>query len=274
MRLPVGRELVGCAAIAGVVLIAGGKPPHPPAPVGETTEVDVWNISTGKFSEASLSVERKKVEAVAVDSKVLLSGGEIGHHPPSIATSHRSRSAGYSATVDIYDSATGKMRRPAELALARQYFGVASADGKAFFGGGFANDPSLKGGGNLDLHAKRTEEHRPLAGYRSNLVDVYNSVTENWSTTQLSTNRSNLAATSVMDRWVLFGGGTRQEARPDICGSLERSAVVDIYDTKLGTWSHECLQAGRTTMNAASIGLTAVFFGGPNDPVDLFTFAE
>jgi hypothetical protein len=31
---------------------------------------------------------------------------------------------------------------------------------------------------------------------------------------------------------------------------------------------------GRTTMNAASAGSTAVFFGGPADPsVDLFTFA-
>jgi hypothetical protein len=35
LSLPVGRELVGCAAVGGLVLFAGGKPPHPPAPMGE-----------------------------------------------------------------------------------------------------------------------------------------------------------------------------------------------------------------------------------------------
>jgi hypothetical protein len=35
LSLPVGRELVGCASIGGLVLFAGGKPPHPPAPMGE-----------------------------------------------------------------------------------------------------------------------------------------------------------------------------------------------------------------------------------------------
>ena len=75
----------------------------------------------------------------------------------------------------------------------------------------------------------------PLAGFRSSLVDIFDSATQQWSTAHLSTNRSNLAATSVMDRWVLFGGGTRIPApAPDVCGSMERSAVVDIHDTVTG----------------------------------------
>ena len=40
LSLPVGRELVGCAAVGDVVLFAGGKPPHPPAPIGETKVSD------------------------------------------------------------------------------------------------------------------------------------------------------------------------------------------------------------------------------------------
>jgi hypothetical protein len=66
IQLPVGRELVGCAAVGDVVLIAGGKPPHPPAPIGETKEIDIWHKDSGEFSGAKLSVERKKVEAVTV----------------------------------------------------------------------------------------------------------------------------------------------------------------------------------------------------------------
>lgn len=90
---------------------------------------------------------------------VLMSGGEIGHHPPTPAPApdtaestqliapmqgDKLRVEGYSSSVDIYDSKTGTMvSPPAELSLARQYFGVAAAGGKAFFGGGFANDPSV-----------------------------------------------------------------------------------------------------------------------------------
>ena len=81
--------------------------------------------------------------------------------------------------------------------------------------------------------------------------------------------------TSVANRWVVFAGGTRQVAAPDLCGGMERSAVVDIYDTQTSTWSTDCLAGGgRTAMASSSFGNTAVFFGGPGDPVDLFTFAE
>ena len=79
---------MGCAAVGNVVLIAGGKPPHPPAPIGETKEIDIFHTDTNAFSGAKLSVERKKVEAVTVGTKVLLSGGEIGHHPPSPSLSY------------------------------------------------------------------------------------------------------------------------------------------------------------------------------------------
>ena len=185
------------------------------------------------WSAAQLSVERKKVEAVAVGPKILMSGGEIGHRPPASPPLGNMHAQGYASTVDIYDSSTGTMvAPPAQLSLARQYFGVASAGGKAFFGGGFANDPT---GAATSMH--------PDAGFRSNLVDIYDSTTEKWSTAHLSTNRSNLAATSVLDRWVLFGGGTRIPApQPDVCGSTERSAVVDIYDTKTEEWSVQCLK--------------------------------
>lgn len=64
------------------------------------------------------SVERKKVEAVTVGTKILMSGGEIGHHPPSSPPGPRAgagagaaagstiRAQGYASTVDIYDSGT------------------------------------------------------------------------------------------------------------------------------------------------------------------------
>jgi hypothetical protein len=183
---------------------------------------------------------------MAVGTEILMAGGEIGHHDPS--------ANGYSSSVDILDLTTGEMR-VANLSLARQYFAIAAAGGKAFFAGGFAN---------YDSEAN--------SGYRSNVVDIYDSKTKSWSVAQLSTNRSNLAGTAVLDRWVLFGGGTMQVPEPDICNTTGRSAVVDIYDTFRDEWSTSCLSTGRTTTSISvgpSFGATAVFFG---DTLDLFTF--
>ena len=49
-QLPTGRELLGCASAGNVTVFAGGKPPHPPAPFGETDEVDVWHHDTQTWS--------------------------------------------------------------------------------------------------------------------------------------------------------------------------------------------------------------------------------
>merc|ERR1719329_896573 len=246
LELPLGRELLGCASALDVTVFAGGKPPHPPAPYGETDEVDIWNHTTDEWSTKRLSVERKKVEAMAVGTEILMAGGEIGHHDPS--------ANGYSSSVDILDLATGEMRVE-NLSLARQYFAIAAAGGKAFFAGGFANFGS-------DANA----------GYRSNVVDVYDSKTKAWSVMRLAQNRSNFVGTAVLDRWVLFAGGTMQQAEPDLCNATGRSAVVDIYDTLRDEWSTSCLSEGRTTTSISvgpSFGSTAVFFG---DTIDLFTF--
>ena len=47
-------------------MFAGGKPPHPPAPTGETTEIDVWHMDSDTWHTKQLSVERKKVEALTL----------------------------------------------------------------------------------------------------------------------------------------------------------------------------------------------------------------
>ena len=77
-------------------------------------------------------------------------------------------------------------------------------------------------------------------------------------------------------RWVVFAGGTRQVPEPDLCNTTERSAVVDIYDTKLRQWSTDCLSVGRTALAATSFGNTAALltFDPASSPIDLFTFAD
>eukprot|EP01045_Picozoa_sp_COSAG04_P029849 COSAG04_NODE_5010_length_1783_cov_1.226247_2_plen_421_part_00 len=107
LQLPVGRELLGCATAANVSIFAGGKPPHcagaacPPgvSPIGETKEIDVWEHTTDRWlPRMSLSVPRKKVEALAVGRYILMAGGEIGRHPP-VTGEVDARAASYSSTV-------------------------------------------------------------------------------------------------------------------------------------------------------------------------------
>jgi hypothetical protein len=47
-----------------------------------------------------------------------------------------------------------------------------------------------------------------IAGYDSNVVDLYNSATLAWTTAQLSVARSNLAATSFGNMAIFAGGFT------------------------------------------------------------------
>ena len=111
-----------------------------------------------------------------------MAGGEIGHHPPAPAPKAENdlhkNVGGYSSSVDILNWKTMEWRVDS-LALARQYFGHAAANGFAFFAGGFANDPPTSSGA-------------LGAGYRSSLVDIYHAATKTWSTAHLSVNRSNL----------------------------------------------------------------------------------
>jgi hypothetical protein len=142
LHLPVGRELLGCAwsAQAKVAIFSGGKPPHPPAPRGETTEIDLWHVDTGVWETKQLSVPRKKVEAVALGELVLMAGGEIGHHPPpppspaaaGVGGGRPPRVGGYSSSVDVLNTSSGVMSS-ASLSLARQYFGVAAAGARGIF---------------------------------------------------------------------------------------------------------------------------------------------
>ena len=130
---------------------------------------------TREFSFSKLSVPRKKPEAVTAGSKILISGGELKKLDASDML------GGYSSTVDILDVSNMKWTT-ANLSIARQYFGAASATPNlAVFAGGFYNDIRLSS------------------------VDIYDAETDSWSLGKsLSHNRSNLAASTVENRYRFY----------------------------------------------------------------------
>jgi predicted RNA-binding protein with PUA-like domain len=97
-----------------------------------------------------------------------------------------------------------------------------------------------------------------------NTVDIFNSVTGQWSTATLSQARENVTATSVGD-YALFAGGMSNSTVSD---------TVDMFNSVTGLWSTATLSQARYLMAATSVGDHALFGGGYMDTVDIFTTPE
>lgn len=176
-NLKIGRDLLACASAGNFTIFAGGSAPQ--VNQSETASVELWNHQTGEWTHATLSQPRKKPEAVGVGQYVVIAGGEIAKpkpppSPQSIAPAPTV--GGYTATVDVFDTATGHWFTD-HLVSPRQYFGATHVSGRAvgggqggvaIFGGGFFNDVRL---GSVDIYDPETRKHtRALLSHnRSNL---------------------------------------------------------------------------------------------------------
>jgi predicted Ser/Thr protein kinase len=245
-----------------------------------TDSVDIYNVSDGQWSTATLSQARAVLAAASVGSLVLFGGGE-NKIPPNYTSSvvdiynvtnstwsnttlSQARSwiaattvanryvlfaGGYLQTspsnvVDIYDSTNGTWNT-ATLSQARSILAAASLNHSAFFAGG----------------SNATNQ-------TSNVVDIFNSATQTWSNTTLSQARVLLAAASIRDI-VAFGGGS-----PD---GFTASAVVDVYNITSNIWFTLNLSQPRGLL-AATSSTNKIFFGGGlsntgrSNVVDIFEF--
>jgi hypothetical protein len=94
-------------------------------------------------------------------------------------------------------------------------------------------------------------------GLSCNSVDIFNVITGNWSTANLSQSRSNLEAASLPNQELaIFAGGVSSYDGP--------SNVVDIFNATTGNWSTAVLSVARWWLAATSLpnqGL-AIFAGG------------
>jgi hypothetical protein len=97
----------------------------------------------------------------------------------------------------------------------------------------------------------------------SNIVDIFNADTGQWSTAALSQSREYLSATSVGD-YALFAGGAP--------GNFVGVTTVDLFDIRTGSWSTASLSVGRWGIAATSAGQYALFAGGDSfaSRVDIF----
>jgi len=210
------RAHLAGAAVGDKVIFAGGSQ----SSYACTDRVDVYDTTTETWSTASLGLARNTLAGASVGHFALFAGGY------NLIT-------GDTDLVDIYDNQTG-VWSTAHLSQARRVFerNVVVVGTKVIFAGGYYDD----GGPN----------------HYSDVVDIYDASTGDWSVTRLPHTR-NAFASAVAGDLAIFAGGWVDESYQD---------VVDVFDTRDGTWSQLTLSAARRDLAGASVGNKAIFAGG------------
>jgi len=230
--LKVARADLAAASLPnyGLAIFAGGQN----GTVLNT--VDIFNATSGNWSTAELTVARFFLTATSLPNHGLaIFAGGCGSVAGDVLSS-----------VDIFNANSG-IWSTAELTVARWALAATSLPnhGLALFAGGHPT----------------ADDIRYVA-----TVDIFNAISGNWSTAELTVARSDLSATSLPNHGLaIFAGG---------CCSVSGDALstVDIFNANSGIWSTAELTVARWALAATSLpnhGL-ALFAGGRNGSLSAF----
>jgi hypothetical protein len=169
-------------------------------PASSSSTVDIYDTQTNSWSTAQLSTPRGGIRSVSLGNKIFFAGGEDGN------------STVYD-NVDIYDISSNTWTL-GHLSSPRAYVATAAIGNKVFFAGGFSYDGSST---------------TSVPGKASNIVDIYDVSTNQWTATTLSGTGSGLITATAVNGKVYFAGGFS-------------GGIISIYDHASGTWSTSNLQ--------------------------------
>lgn len=197
--------------------------------------------SQGTWTYSNLSEPKFNMGATTLGNKAYFAGG--------------SDLIKYMDKVEVYDVSTGTWDVAGKLSKARQIIGgLVSCNSKIYFaGGGFDENVSY------------------------DIVDIYDTLTKEWSVAHLSVDRFSLSAISHGDT-VMFAGGVQIKGGTDVIFKK----TVDIYNTKTNVWTVNNLSIARMGMAATVVGDLAFFAGGMSiidnnwqttGRVDIYNFA-
>ncbi|MCB9341317.1 MAG: T9SS type A sorting domain-containing protein [Lewinellaceae bacterium] len=151
--------------------------------------------------------------------------------------------SGFHSHVDVYNAEYGAWEQTLEVSTPRCNAAGVATEGRVYFAGGLSNSW--------------------LSPVMLDVVDIYDTLSGEWTTESLSEGRSELSAVHAGGK-LLFAGGISNltgdfVSTPTI---ITTSSVVDIYDLATGEWSTANLSRPRVGMAAAVAGNIAVFAGG------------
>jgi hypothetical protein len=224
--------------------------------------VDIYNVTSGNWTTATLSIPRGDLAATSSQNLVFFAGG--WNRPTEFNQ------------VDIYNVTSGNWTTTT-LSRARWGFAATSVRDLVLFGGGFSTIVDIY---NITNNTWTTatlsqERHFPAAvsvnnryalfaggygsGAYSNTIDVYDVLTGIWNKTlpPMSVPREGLASVSYGDLVILAGGATN-------FGCTSSSDAVDIYNMTSKTHSTFTLSISRC-YPAAAVLKNLIFIGGGGD---------
>jgi len=237
-------------------------------------------VSYGQWTYTDLSEPKSGMGSASLGTKAYFAGGYTG--------------SGYSSKVEAYDVITKLWNTIGNLSEARYMVAGVSCGSRIFFAGGFDWTQSFA---TIDIYSTLTNQWtvKQLSVDRFNMaalsygskvlfaggcgfpqfpnitwydiVDIYDTLTGQWSTAYLSQPREGIAA-AVVDDLAIFAGGN--------AGSVTTTDVVDIYNFTTGTWITATLSLARSQANATTVGNKVIIAGGvtssnnPTDQVDIY----
>jgi hypothetical protein len=201
--LSVPRLVFSPVAAGNKIFLAGGQKYEPQTGYTSYDVIDVYDITTEKWTSLNLSEPRALLGAAALGDKVFFAGG-VNFQDNII-----------SDKVDIYDVKTGVWTF-AKLSSPRFFLASSAIGNKVIFAGGL-------------------DETGPL-----NIVDVYDAATDSWSVEYLSVARAfeenDQNDGTLCGKSFFIGGMVRNETN-----YLSDYNTIDIFDPVSETWSTELL---------------------------------
>lgn len=223
---------MGVTSHGSKVYFGGGN-----ATTGLSNLVEIYNPVVDIWETNTLSISRAFPTAIAVGDKVFFAGGINWNNLQEYDI------------VDIFDTLT-------------QTWSVSNLSTPGFYLQSVSYQNTVLFAGFYDLVS-----FSPLSFTFSNVVNIYDAVSGNWSTDTLSQARGNFSATVVGDIALFAGGQTSLTAMSD---------RVDIYNFSTGMWSTASLSVARGFTAAVTVGNKAIFAGGTtsdniqSDMVDIY----
>lgn len=199
------RGALSATVVGDIALFAGGLT----SLTTTSNRVDIYHFKTGTWSIDSLSIARAFTAAVTVGNKAFFAGGTTTANTQS-------------DVVDIYDYETGTWST-SQLSSPRSFTTNQGAVvcGKAFFAGG----------GTIDLPTS-------LFTDLSDVVDIYDPMSDSWSLDSLSKPIVNQSVTAVNNQVLLAGGAIRPS------NEFVSTDSVEIYTCEETSTSNERFASG------------------------------
>jgi hypothetical protein len=196
-----------------------------------SSRVDIYDIATGSWSTAELSVPRWQIATIAAGNKVFFAGG--GYYDDS------DNGSSYN-TVDIFDITTNQWST-GSLTGRRHNVAAATVGNKVFFAGG------------------RTDDYLDSV---SNKVDIYDLATNAWSTANMSEGKDALTAVAANNKVYFAGGITGWKPLANNFFDYIVSNRIDVYDNATDSWSTSALNESKYYFAGIAVGNNIYWAGG------------